>query len=628
MPVNNRSDYIQEIDGLRGFAVLAVMVFHFKSEYLPYGFLGVDIFFVISGYVICKAIIGRIEVGRFTINDFFMRRFRRIIPALTVVVMITSIVSLFLMPNNVTFITGTAALFGMSNVALWSISQDYFSVSALTNANLHTWSLGVEEQFYLIFPFVLLFIKRRRLLVIFVIGIAFVSLLSYIAMWSEYKDSVFFLVPFRLWELASGVLVYFSHHFLAFFSPKTTLLKGMIKYNLLIGLIAILFSEDYIPENYATLLCVILTSSTLYFTKGDRNNIFLSNYISVFIGKISYSLYLWHWPVYIYTKLIFPKESIIFMYIVFTVILSLLSYYFIERPFRYRELKFCGEKIYIIFIIYVGVISILTGFLWMVKSDLYLGPKQMRELQFLKTSECHLPGKDGLIRCLKNIKVKKSIFLIGDSHAGNFKPPLQNVAEKYGFDFQFLTGRGLVSSLNGSCTKTFCEEGTFLKQANRLKEISEPNDIVVISFSRDRFSNARFRDQDFVDNFSKFIGILKTSKLSVFLIEDIPKVCSNDFEHFQSAFQSERCNISAQESRFNRKGLTIIYNKISDLYQLDVLDPHDLLCDFQKNENGLCSNMLRGNLLYLDSSPHLTFWASTLLTIFFEEGLQHILLRS
>jgi peptidoglycan/LPS O-acetylase OafA/YrhL len=627
LSVNNKSaNYIPEIDGLRALAVLAVLIFHFNKVYLPYGFLGVDIFFVISGYVISKAIINRIEAGSFTINDFFMRRFHRLAPVLIVVVTLTSFASLFLLPNNATFKTGAAALFGISNIALWSISNDYFGADSLVNANLHTWSLGVEEQFYLIFPFLLLIIKNHRVLAIVIGGFAIISLLGYIGLWSDHKSSVFYLMPFRFWELALGVLVYLSHHFDYCVLPKNTFVSNVIKYTLLCSLISIFFSKGYMTESYATLFCVMLAGCIIYFTRGDRRNYFLSNYVSVFIGKISYSLYLWHWPVLVYATLLFSQELVTPVYVVLTVFMSITSYYIVERPYRYRKFKFCKEQFVLIFIAYAAVASVLIGFQWAIKPALYLGPSEANEVQFLRKDKCHLPGKNGLSTCLRQSGTSKSLFLIGDSHAGNYSIALNSVGEKYGAKFQLLTGRALWKSLAGRCEESSnCQEGTFQQHAIRLKSVAKPGDIVLVSFAMDRFFGAEFNHRIFIDNFSDFLRNLKESKLNVILIEDIPKVCNNSLEYFQSLFDSDRCNISVQQSRFKRKKLTQIYNKMAVIHQLRILDPHDLLCDLKKDEKAQCSNMLKGKLIYLDKSPHLTFSASLSLDGFFDETLREYL---
>ena len=243
---------VQEIDGLRAIAVLGVIVYHYHTTYLPFGYLGVDIFYAISGYVITKSILDRVEAGTFTINDFFMRRAKRLLPALLVVVGISVLISAMLMKINGPLATGAAAFVGLSNFYLWVTGNDYFGDHAEYNPLMHTWSLGVEEQFYLFFPFLLVLILKSPHQMRFTLaGVAIASLTAYLWFWSGYRMSVFYLTPFRLWELLAGALISLAHrNATPIWAPR---FQAQMKY-VFLTIIGSLLLSSKIPEHLATVL--------------------------------------------------------------------------------------------------------------------------------------------------------------------------------------------------------------------------------------------------------------------------------------------------------------------------------------------------------------------------------------
>jgi peptidoglycan/LPS O-acetylase OafA/YrhL len=618
LPISN---HLREIDGLRALAVLAIVIYHFENKYLPYGYLGVDIFFAISGYVITKSILERMEAGLFTINDFFMRRAKRLLPALAAMVTVSIVVATLLLPGRSPLATGAAAFVGTSNIMLWFRDLDYFNSSTAWNPLTHTWSLGVEEQFYLLFPFMLLLVRGKRWATFLLLGVAaLTSLTTYIGLWTDHRMSVFYLTPFRLWELIAGALVCIAYR--TWGCSLEPAHQSLLKWGFLCTLLAVLFS-DGLPEHFATLLCVLGSSGVLYLSGGDsKPNQILRNRLSVFIGKISYSVYLWHWPVVVFSKLILPPASVLPDYVVLTTGLSLLSYYGIEQTFLYRKWNLFRERFIIAFPSYVVAAAVVVVSLWIAKPMLYLGPKQMLEVEFLKNDACHIPDENGLISCLReNTGGDNTIWLIGDSHAGNLLVSLRSAAESLGVSFQHLTSRSLFLSLANQCTLSFCPEGSFTNLATRLKAVSKPGDIVVISFTRDRFQSETGANDIFSQNLENFVGELNATEVNVVLVEDIPKVCNDDKEYMQSAFRPEVCSISAAQSRRARSVLSTIYRNIDGLQPVTILDSHDRLCEQVGNDDLRCSNWLGSELLYLDASPHLTFRASASLARFFVDKL-------
>lgn len=296
--------YSSEIDGLRALAVIAVIVNHFSHDLLPSGHLGVDIFFVISGYVITSSLYNRPGTNLFDfILNFYSRRMKRLVPALVVFVVFTCIaICLFNnFPKN-SIKTGVSALFGYSNIHLLLHAVNYFGEPAQLNVFTHTWSLGVEEQFYLIFPFAIWFsgfgrragIGSRNLAL--VIGSFSVLSFGLFIFWSESNPNFsFFLMPARFWELGAGAFV-----FLFLNKDKQGIINSNLGISSIFLLLFILLSLFVVADysEYTTIAIVLLTSLLIATIKPRTLcHSILAHPSATYVGRISYSLYLWHWGV-------------------------------------------------------------------------------------------------------------------------------------------------------------------------------------------------------------------------------------------------------------------------------------------------------------------------------------------
>lgn len=344
------SGHLKEVDGLRAVAVLSVMAFHYQKSALPFGYLGVDVFFAISGYVITRSIMTRADEGRFTINDFFVRRLKRLFPALALVTITTALVSALLLPRSTAMVTGATALLGVSNIALWYAGHDYFATSAEWNPLIHTWSLGVEEQFYLFFPFLLNAFRRNARLAAVVLGaLGLVSLATYFIVWGSRPTAAFYLSIFRLWELLGGALIYLSHR--AYPTITALPFRGRLHYVLLATLLITMFATG-LGEPLATFLCVVTSCGLLFLSgRSGRPNVLLCHPVSQAIGEISYSLYLWHWPVAVFAKLLVGAVWVLPVYVMMTAMTASLSYALVERPLRRATWSWCREQIILAFLL-------------------------------------------------------------------------------------------------------------------------------------------------------------------------------------------------------------------------------------------------------------------------------------
>lgn len=359
--------YRADIDGLRALAVVPVVLYHAGFTFCRGGFVGVDIFFVISGYLITTIIHDEIRLGQFTVLGFYERRIRRIFPALFVVVFFCLLFSSGMMlPEQFEQFGQSviAATLFVANFFFWSKS-DYFTAAATTKPLLHTWSLAVEEQFYLIFPLCLLAVHQylhgrwRPIL----IPAALCSLGLSIGGVYFFPSATFYLIPARAWELFLGAVLA-----LGFFPP----VQGRTMQNMLslLGIALILFAVFFLskqtpfPGFYAIFPCAG-AALILYAGEGGDSIVgrLLSHRVPVGIGLISYSLYLWHWPLFVFFQ--HGSSAPISFYsscgiVLLSFLFAILSWRYIERPFRRRGTTAQRKRLFITAIA-VMTISVALG---------------------------------------------------------------------------------------------------------------------------------------------------------------------------------------------------------------------------------------------------------------------------
>lgn len=463
--------YRPEIDGLRALAVIPVILFHAGFELFSGGFVGVDVFFVISGYLITSILIEDIENKRFSIAHFYERRARRILPALFVV-MFTCIpfAWMWMMPDQLRDFAQSliAVSFFASNILFWRES-DYFAAAAEEKPLLHTWSLAVEEQYYLLFPIFLILAWRfgKNRVFWLIVVMAGISLLLSEWGWRKQPTANFYLAPTRAWELFAGSIA-------AFIVQK----KGIQKNNFiaLIGLLAILFSifvydkNTPFPSLYAAVPVIGTVLLILYADKKTYAAKLLSNKTFVGIGLISYSAYLWHQPLFAFARieLIEPPSNILMGFLVLaTFLLAYGSWKYIEKPFRQRGC--ISGKFTVIFVLSFLIFFCYQSFNITLKTDeknfektikiqenIY-GSKRVKhtkmvysaseELKTTNFSKCLLHISENINLEEKNVdcKFSKVILLFGDSHARDVYQSLGNSRN------QLNSGLLVLSAHKGGC---------------------------------------------------------------------------------------------------------------------------------------------------------------------------------
>ncbi|HHW7242969.1 acyltransferase [Escherichia coli] len=342
-------NYRKELDGLRAIAVFAVMLYHsgitlFGHKILPGGFLGVDVFFVLSGFLITTIIRSGINKDSFSVIDFYWRRIKRIYPALILMLVSVSVIAyVYLLPADLE--SFSKSLFGALTFTSnhFFLSEDsYTAAASVYKPLLHTWTLGVEWQFYMMFPFIMILIKRISdgWQLVFISFLAIISFAASQYMISGYKDTVFYLLPYRAWELLVGSI---ASYIINYHAIKIIKLRDKIGIISLISFVAlvlslILVNDSFAHPSYVTIIPVASTLMIITFSN-ERGIVFkaLSLKPVVFIGVISYSVYLWHQPVFVFYRILI-NDSITMLSFLFlamsSIIMGYASYKTIEQPFR------------------------------------------------------------------------------------------------------------------------------------------------------------------------------------------------------------------------------------------------------------------------------------------------------
>ena len=441
--MGKKSDYRKDIDGLRAVAVLGVLLFHAKLGWLPGGFVGVDVFFVISGYLITGIIMGHEGgLGAF-LAQFYERRIRRLIPPAIPVLAFTAAYAWYLLPPAALEEFSKSLIAYASFISNWFFLsiEGYFDGPSELKPLLHTWSLSIEEQFYLLFPIPILLLKRWgigavRLLLIGVFGLS-LALSAYLVQTSQ-SDAAFYNSLARFWEIALGGLLAVNAIRLPD-SPALRQSAGITGLGMIAA--AMLLYSDRMPFPGLSALAPTVGAALVIMGKDGFTNRLLSTRPFVGVGLISYALYLWHWPIFVLIQhAVIGATPVHFLLgIAVSIALSVASYFLIEMPIRSRTFRPSKSLVFGSFAAASVAVLALGGTGWglggaparfpigqeyaanLLPSQYKTAEGRLRSVCWISSSEPLAPALD---RCVTIEPAKENILLLGDSHAAQYYPAL------------------------------------------------------------------------------------------------------------------------------------------------------------------------------------------------------------
>jgi peptidoglycan/LPS O-acetylase OafA/YrhL len=620
--------YRKEIDGLRALAVLPVILFHAGFESFSGGFVGVDIFFVISGYLITSIILGEKDSGHFSILNFYERRMRRILPALFFVMAVCVPFAWFwLLPEDLlSFSKSLVAVSTFSSNFLFWQETGYFDGAAELKPLLHTWSLAVEEQYYVLFPLFIILAWRfgKKTMVGLLVLIAIVSLT--LAHWGAYNKPTptFFLLPTRGWELIMGALIafYLNSRRRGGQTPGSALLQNMASFaGMVMILVAITLYDASVPfpSLYALLPVLGAVLIILFATPDTVAGKLLSTRAFVGIGLISYSAYLWHQPILAYARHISePEPAMYLILILLTLTLAFISYRFVEQPFRKKGV--IGRSAVMIFALSGTLLFITIGMIG------YLGKgfEDRRVIDVPLTGKNLKPASGMKWENITASRDKPKILVYGDSHAKQLVPSLKFEMEENGaYEVNWLGNPACLSfggyynpytkddrvncrALYPRLIELLDENVRYLVVAQRWqKGILDPEGNYIGSLSED----ASVRKIIF-DQLTILAGKLPTNTKLV-LVGNVPgsgiKGGYPNCAHKAGSREAKAklCPKSFEQSR----GEMYVFNQIlSDfakgLDNVIYINPYETLCP-----GGICTVVVGDKLYYADEA-HLTRWSA------------------
>ena len=648
-------NYRPEIDGLRAIAVLAVIFYHVEFYFndlklFSGGFIGVDIFFVISGYLITSIIIKEIKQNnRFSLVSFYMRRARRILPALFFTIFISIFFAWhFLIPSSFIQFSNSiiSSIFFFSNYFFYFEGLVYNSDQSLLKPLLHTWSLSVEEQFYIFFPIILIFVNKffkEKLLFVFFLLFFLSFIVAFYTSMNNLSFS-FFSTLSRGWEfLAGSFLAYLEINKEKLYYKNHNLFTVAGFFLIIYSLIT--FDNSTVHPSIKTLLPVSGVFLIIFFSN-TKNFItrFLSNYFFVKVGLISYSLYLWHFPVFAFarnktdTLSDFDKIELL----IITIFLSILSYLFIEKPFRKKNLissKFVTAyfSIFIFFFITFNILSNnKNGF--DNRIHVFLKKTEREILEYSMSDEWGSCFDRFENFCNYNNTAKKSIILIGDSHLEVLSQDLYKKIDSENVNF--------ISINRGTCiylpdTKKFHLNtqkefsNCTIKSKKLIDKIisNKESPIIILAgnyfehfYKNDNWNYANESNLEPIDSFIKSINELLLNNNKVLLIYPIPSPGFHVVKRLMHEIPKSTFNASEylinnpltfDMDDYYSKNLKII-NKFDNLNHKNLIKifPDKIFCNIDKMQ----CNAHKGSDIYFRDQQHLAASGVELLNqkIFFE----------
>ena len=604
----------RDIDGLRAVAILPVLLYHANVWPFSAGYVGVDIFFVLSGYLITGLILRAQDGAGFSLVDFYDRRVRRILPALGVVLVAVTVASLFiLLPDELQDFgrsLGFAVLF-CANIFDWIVQTNYFGVYADQTPLLHVWSLSVEEQFYVFWPLLLLALRGRRHVLLWVIaGLAGASLVLALALAATDPIFTFYLLPTRAWQLlvgaflAAGSLGPIRHVVVR----NAMALAGMV-------LVAIGVFAPFHEPAWHSIAAAFGAAAILFAADGGDNfaSSLLATRLPVFVGQISYSLYLWHWPLLVFARLVADRplgvaEAVLVLSAAF--VLAVLSWKFVEQPARRRS-----GVVTRLWPVSFRVAAVGSGALFAIAAALYFGrglPARVDPNVQALGAEARIASKVRWCGVVDNCVTgsaawRDEIVLWGDSHARALLPGVQPLAAGRHARLRVFTHPGCRPLLGVPTIDNVRACARFNTEAERMIR-SIPHLRMVILEARWEFEERQFRNGDprearalMETSLDRLVGELTGRGIPVLLVgnfplfPDSPVHCMGRERMFGR--DPSRCSILSADANAAITGPTDrLVAAVAARHPLSrAFLPSTALCDRVS-----CHALLAGHLLYVD----------------------------
>ena len=438
---NSKLNFIPTIDGLRALAVISVVIYHAKFQFngsyiLQGGFLGVDIFFVISGFLISKIIHSEIDkTNDFSFYNFYIKRFKRLFPAIFLIIILTTVTGFVILSPKSFLDLAYQSLFtitGLSNFYFWITNNAYAAESSLLKPLLHTWSLALEMQYYILFPiffyFIIKYLKRYLIPIILFFLLISLGVAETLVLTKKLSFNFYFLFS-RGFEFLFGTILFLITLNKLINDNKSKLISIFP----LVGMVMVIYSliifndKDNLPSilTFSTLIGIGLL--ILYQEKNILINKILTNKVVLFFGKISYSVYLFHFPIFAFARYIefinYETNAKKIFLIIFTILLSSLSYYFIEKPFRYKY------KLKEILITTFSLLIVIILNLKIIKTEGYDNRNTIETFVSIKNSDEIIFNKSGK---------KGEVLFIGDSHGEALLFDLNEKLKNEGYNLTYL----------------------------------------------------------------------------------------------------------------------------------------------------------------------------------------------
>ena len=632
--------YRPDIDALRGVAVLLVVIFHAFPEVIPGGFIGVDVFFVISGYLITSIILKSFNKGNFSIKEFYSKRIRRLFPALIVVLFTTIALGwLVLFPDEFKQLgdhIAHSAIYVLNYVLIGEAG--YFDVDTQYKPLMHLWTLAVEEQYYIFWPLFLILSLRQKIiklnhLVLFVIALSFSANIYYI---NNYPEAVFFHTLTRVWQLALGSLL------------AVVLFKKEIRENrkiAVIGFVLIIFSALLIAEDsvYPGWLAIFPTIGTMFVIFG---NVRLNQWGGMLkLGLISYPLYLWHWVVISFLTIsTVGTPSLILMIgsVILSLLLAWITYRYIE-PIRYTKNKITTKVLFVILIL-VGLIGLYIKDQNGMPGREHLSYLEKFNIEFTRTAATDKLCDQVVKSKIKydrefdycradNLESEKYIAIIGDSHAHATYPGISNIAKDNGYGSILLANSSCPTLIGFEWGRNKKEIATCKKKISQIISVINNSDkidkVIVVTrgpvymhgevegkFSNESVSESLLQkknDRQTYENYKKGLRKTFTELIQLNHIKNVFYLLENPELDFLPKVAVVRpfFGLSLQDSSMSKElylkrmdNYRSSVNKAKEWLDITVIDPIDYMCDQDR-----CYSYRDNHFLYADDD-HLSVFGS------------------